>query len=248
MMAIILLTFAGCQQSKEDAPVAKPSVSGKAQTQEPSEEDATPTTKVHMQDHFSKADEIKAALIAGNLEAAREPARWMAEHQHEVDHPDAWKPHIQSMRDAAQKIGAAADLSAASQSFVSMGEACAACHTAIAGPKLEPSAPPATAQGSGTKAHMQMHQWALDQMWLGLIGPSRPVWIAGAEALAAAPLVPEQLVEGQTPIPEIQALAARVHELGNQARDAPETTGIPGMIYGQLLVDCETCHAALRPK
>lgn len=248
MTVIAVLTLAGCQRAKEESPAGKPPVETKAPGPAPEQEGATPTTATHMKEHFDKANEIKAALIAGDLEAARAPARWMAEHQQEADYPDTWQPHVQSMRDAAQKIVAAKDLPAASQAFVSMGETCAACHVALGGPKLEPSAPPAATQGSGTKPHMARHQWALDQMWLGLIGPSRPVWIAGAEALAEAPLVPEQFVEGQTLSPELQALAAHVHELGNKARDVSGTSGIPGMIYGELLVGCETCHAALRPK
>lgn len=250
LLVTALLSTACPQAKREDTDTsAKPAAGGesKAPASEPAEgEAATPTTRAHMQDHFSKAEEIKAALIAGNLEQAREPAKWMAEHQHEVDHPDAWKPYIDRMREAAQGIGGAEDLASASASFVSMGEVCAACHTEIGGPKPSPTTPPAAAEGSGTKAHMAKHQWAMDQLWLGLVAPSKDVWIAGAEALADAPLTPEQLAEGQTLAPEITALTDRVHDLGNQARDIPEGSGIPGRIYGELLTTCETCHAALR--
>src|SRR5690606_9988665 len=125
---------------------------------------AKPSTKAHMQDHFSKAAEIKAALIAGNLEQAREPARWMAEHQADVEHPDAWKPYVQSMREAAQRIGGTEDLAAATQAFVDLAEVCAQCHTALGGPKIDVGEPPRPADPSDVAAHMARHQWALDAM------------------------------------------------------------------------------------
>jgi hypothetical protein len=93
---------------------------------------------------------------------------------------------------------------------------------------------------------MARHHWALDAMWQGLIGPSKEAWIIGAEALAEAPLIPEVLAPGQSVPTEIGQLAARVHTLGNEARDVSDASGIPGQIYGELLTTCETCHAALR--
>lgn len=212
------------------------------------DEGETPTTQAHMQDHFSKAAEIKAALIAGDLEKAREPAKWMAEHQADVEHPDTWKPHVAAMREAAQGIGGAADLSAATQHFVTLAQTCAACHTAVGGPKIDVGQPPAADASGSAAAHMARHQWALDAMWQGLIGPSKEAWIAGAEVLAEAPLAPEELAPGQSVSEDITALAARVHTLGNEARDVPDVSMIPGQVYGELLTTCETCHAALRSK
>lgn len=210
------------------------------------EEGVTPTTKTQMQDHFGKAAEIKAALIAGDLEKARKSAKWMAEHQAEVEHPEAWTPHVAAMRDAAQAIAGAEDLATATQSFVNLARACAQCHTELGGPKVDVGEPP-TVDASGTvAAHMARHQWALDAMWQGLIGPSKQAWIIGAEVLAEAPLAPEQLAPDQSVPKETADLAARVHTLGNEARNVADVSMIPGQIYGELLTTCETCHAALR--
>ncbi|PRQ03990.1 hypothetical protein ENSA5_11730 [Enhygromyxa salina] len=230
-------TEAGKTEAGKPAEAVKPSADGLA--------GETPTTKAHMQDHFSKAAEIKAALIAGDLEQAREPAGWMAEHQADVEHPDAWKPHVTNMREAARVIGGAEDLTTATQAFVTLAQVCAACHTAIGGPKVDVGEPPA-AGASGSAAHMARHQWALDAMYQGLIGPSKAAWVIGAEALAEAPLAPTELAPGQSIPVQITELAARVHALGNEARDVPDVAMIPGRIYGELLTTCETCHAALR--
>jgi hypothetical protein len=152
------------------------------------------------------------------------------------------------MREAAQGIGGAEDLSAATAPFVALAEACAGCHSALGGPKVEVGEPPAISESSPLAARMAVHQWALAAMWQGLTGPSKEAWIAGAEALAAAPLTPEQLAPDQSVPKEITALATRVHTLGNEARNVEDASGIPGKIYGELLTTCESCHAALRSK
>ncbi|NVB37721.1 hypothetical protein G6O69_07740 [Pseudenhygromyxa sp. WMMC2535] len=206
----------------------------------------SPTTAAHMKDHFAKAEEIKLALIAGDLEKAREPAKWMAEHQAEVEHPEAWKPHVAKMREAAQALGSAEDVAKAAGSFVVMAQSCAACHTAIGGPEIDVGEPPAGDASGDVKAHMATHQWAVDALWQGLMGPSKEAWVAGAEALAQEPLGPKNLAPGQSVPKEIEALATRVHALGSDARDVPDASAIPGEVYGELLTTCATCHEALK--
>ncbi|MFO7565227.1 MAG: hypothetical protein R6X02_21465 [Enhygromyxa sp.] len=249
-LPLLAVMLAACPTKQNgDKPDTGEAIEVGPQTRPPGtadEEGETPSTRAHMQDHFSKADEIKAALIAGKLEQAREPARWMAEHQADVDHPDAWKPYVQSMREAAQRIGGAKDLAAATRAFVELAEVCAACHTALGGPKIDVGEPPKPSESDDLAAHMARHQWALDAMWQGLMGPSKDAWIVGAEALAEAPLAPGALAPDQSVPKEIEQLAARVHALGNEARDVPDVSGIPGRVYAELLTTCETCHAALR--
>lgn len=245
LLAIAMFTCVGCPQRNEQ-PAAEPLQPKTAETPTPALETATPTD-VHMGEHFAKTDEIRTALIAGRLEDARPLARWIAEHQQEIEHPAASEPYIQRMRLVARDIASAQDLTAATKSFVTLAEACADCHEFVGGVEWQPSPPPGTGAAEGTRAHMARHQWALDQMWVGLIAPSRSAWIAGAEVLAEAPLAPEQLAPNQTLSPEFTALADRVHELGNLARDVPDSAGMPSVIYGELLTTCETCHASLRP-
>ncbi len=255
LMAVLL---AACPAKQADGPRAndagksaaptKPEVEG-PQSKSPVTADGTnesPTIKAHMQEHFSKAAEIKAALIAGDLDKVREPAKWMAEHHADVDHPEPWKPHVEAMREAARGVAGAEELGAATESFVKMAQACAQCHLAVGGPKVEVGEPPAAGASGDAAAHMARHHWALDAMYQGLSGPSKEAWILGAETLAEAPLTPEELAPGQTLSKELEELAARVHTLGNEARDVADVSMIPGRIYGELLTTCETCHAALR--
>jgi mono/diheme cytochrome c family protein len=248
LLSVALLAACPAKQAPEDAKSDAKSEAGPESkpTGTADDEGETPTTKTHMQDHFSKADDIKAALIAGDLDKAREPAKWMAEHQADVDHPEAWKPHVESMRAAAQTIGGAEDLATASAAFVELAQACAQCHTAVGGPTVEVGEPPKSDASADVAAHMARHQWALEAMWKGLIGPSKDAWVAGAEVLAEAPLAPEALAPGQSVPESVTELAARVHTLGNEARDVADASGIPGQVYAELLSNCETCHSALR--
>ena len=41
----------------------------------------TETTADHMEKHFDEVDAVKTAIIAGDVEAAREPAQWLASHE-----------------------------------------------------------------------------------------------------------------------------------------------------------------------
>jgi hypothetical protein len=188
---------------------------------------------------------MKAAIIAGKVDGLREPGRWLADHPATTEIPDAWKPHLDGFREVTQAAASAEDIDAAAGSFVAVGNACAACHSAVGGPKFELGEPPG--EQSGTAGHMARHQWAADRLWEGLITPSEELWIAGAEALADAPLHPTQLAENQTVPPEIEKLAKQVHEIGAKARDV-KSSGIQGMYYGQLLATCAACHQQLDAK
>ncbi|PRQ04725.1 hypothetical protein ENSA5_04900 [Enhygromyxa salina] len=212
------------------------------------EGDERPAPKVHTQDHFTVAEEIRLALISGNVDAALAPAAWMAEHYAELEYPEPWRPYVEHMHDSADKIGSGVELAVASAALVEVGQACAACHVAVDGPEIEVDEPP-SADAAGDTGDTDVvtvdHGWAIDTMWTGLTGPSRTAWITGAEALAVAPLVPEEIRGGRSARAEIEELAMRVHEIGDQARQSLVVSGIPGQLFGELLTTCEACHAAL---
>jgi hypothetical protein len=93
---------------------------------------------------------------------------------------------------------------------------------------------------------MLRHQWAAEQMWDGLIGPSEARWNDGIAELAEAPLVQDEILANATPTPAIAELAADVHALGDEGRKAT-TWEQRAAIYGRLLGTCAACHAAIRP-
>ena len=84
----------------------------------------------HMHLHARHLDGLNTALAAGDLEAAQTPAYWLLRHEGVTGHPDAWQPHINSMRDAARAVTEAGDIEAAHVAAQGIAEGCHGCHVA----------------------------------------------------------------------------------------------------------------------
>jgi cytochrome c553 len=192
----------------------------------------------HMAFHSNEIHLVRNAIIDGDLEAVREPARaiWL-----QSDHPDLPRgvdSPIHDVRRAAHRTAASRTLEEAAEATAEMGSACARCHRAAdGGPTLEPQFPPT---GTSVAARMLRHQWAADRMWDGLIGDDADVWMAGASALSDAQLVPEGWE-----YPELVELARQVHDLGAEGRKLWDINARAG-VYGRLLTTCSSCHHAIR--
>jgi hypothetical protein len=198
---------------------------------------AKPTLWAHMAEHFSRTASVKKAVIAGDLQASKEDAEWMAKHDFSV--PDSWRPHVQAMQAAAQRVVDATDTATAARATADMGQVCGSCHRTHGGPKFEVGSPPA--EGSGAATQMLRHQWAADRMWEGLIGPSEAAWVKGSEALGGAILIKKGL-EKSVP-PEVESLARKIHDLGEKSRSA--APGDRAALYGEFLGTCAECHSKL---
>ena len=201
----------------------------------PDPETAAPS---HMFAHFMQVGVIQSAIVNGDVDATRRPARWLASHK-ETQFPADAQPAIEQMRAEARVMLAQNELTDVARSLARMGVACGTCHQITnGGPDIKLSeAPPLT---NASDQHMQRHVWALDRMWDGLIGPSDAAWRAGAGALGNAPL---QFSAGQQS-EQANQLAAKVHELAQSAHDAA-TEKERADVYGQLLQTCALCHEAL---
>lgn len=188
--------------------------------------------------HFQQVGDIHTAVILGDVGATRAPARALANARHEygAEAGDSWD----LMQAEARVIQAQTQISDIALSVARMGLACGACHLALdEGPVMRPGeAPPRSRSPS---AHMEQHQWALDRLWEGLVGPSEAAWAAGGGALAieALNLGPP----GNRP-PETDRLAAQIHDLGEEARSTSDWKDRAD-IYGRLLQSCARCHELL---
>ncbi len=88
---------------------------------------------------------------------------------------------------------------------------------------------------------MQLHQWATERLYQGLISANDSAWQAGADALVTAPLHIKEITTYVELPEDLHGLAKTVHDLGTQAR----TTTAPDVrarIYGELLASCAACH------
>jgi cytochrome c553 len=190
-----------------------------------------------MQEHFAKVREVEEAIIRGDIEAAKTPALWIADHQTAAGFPPHTERPLQDMKAAARSVAATEDINNAAQAAANLVGACGSCHSAA---KVEPKMPPppertATAERA---RHMLEHQMAVDLMYRGLIVPVSGDWKKGAEALKASPLRDKNLKDIEK---EAVAAEARIHELAERALAAPDKSTRVA-IYGEVIGSCASCH------
>ncbi len=236
---------------------------GEEQTQRATRYESEPATTpqaaaAHMGEYFEHVNAAQVAIIRGDLDGVREPAVWIAEHesiaglalpieQWSSDTPEGWEAHDPEIRAAARRMAEAQTFEEAAAASSMMVKECGSCHQKVgAEPRVRElgaiGVPPS--ESLAAVAHMLRHQWAVHQMWIGMINPSDEAWREGAEVLADAPLEPQHLTEGAESTERVRELAERIHELGAQALE-PRVWTIRAEIYGELLASCGDCHKLL---
>jgi hypothetical protein len=195
------------------------------------------STAAHMPEHFTKIRELEEAIIRGDLESAKAPAQWIAEHPGATGLPAGTENYVTDMRNAAQAVAVSTEMGHAAVAAAKAVATCGACHQAANVVATLPETS-AVADLAGTAGHMHGHQEAIDLLYRGLAAPSDELWKKGAEALKGSPLAEKDLAKVTK---EIQVFEARVHELAGRALDAPDT-GAKVAVYGEIIGGCATCH------
>jgi hypothetical protein len=249
-LVLVFVVAAGCSKSEP--------TSASEQTSPPAAATPSPTTpretishprssrpsRELMQDHFTAVVLVRDALIAGNLELAKWNGSFLA--QREPDPAVAsWSMYVDHLRERAAELADAPTLAAAAAASAGLALECGRCHAANAATPTFPTVDRRIA-ASGTRPHMLRHQWAAEQMWDGMIGPSEARWNDGVAELAEAPLGQDEIFANATAAPAIAELAADVHALGEEGRGA-KTWDDRAAVYGRLLATCAACHAAIPP-
>ena len=194
----------------------------------------------HMTDHFYRVSELQRAVLNGDLDAARDPAAWLADHPTSAAVPAEWTEFLRPFRSAANRVLEARDVQAAATATAQVAGACGSCHESL-GAEVGFAVDSAPVEGAEVVPHMQRHAWASGRMWEGLHGPSVVVWQEGAKVLREEPLAPAELDAPIEVLSEVSELEKRVHDLGAQALEA-DTQGRRAEIYGQFLGTCVRCH------
>ena len=195
-------------------------------------------TAARMAGHFGKVRELEEAVIRGDLESAKAAAQWIADHQEAASLPAGTESYVTTTRNAARAVAASASLGNAGVAAAFAVAACGECHAAA---KVTPKMPEVIAPPTlpGTAAHMLAHQYAVDLMYRGMVGPSEALWKQGAEALKGSALRDKDLTKVSK---EIVASETRVHELAGRAAQAADA-GSRIAVYGELIGGCASCHA-----
>lgn len=244
MGAAIGLMGTACTQSESPATTQ---AEQKAEAAEVAEKKATMSDKElrqHMQKHFVKADELKNAVIAGDVAQTKITAMWFAEHNPHAGLPAKYAVHASKLISVASKLSKATGPSDSAHRAADLATVCAQCHLERGKPIQFGSDPEPVAGEDLAKSHMGRHAWAVTRMWDGLIGGSPKVYAAGAQALADLPLLAMSLRKNK------QLSAAADHFIGNLSTEAEralkaDTLESRAAVLGDVLSSCGNCHQML---
>jgi len=194
----------------------------------------------HMHEHLARVTSMQEAVIRGDMEAAVEPARWIADHQETAGLPAGTESVVADMKKAAAVVAEAKDLKNAATATAMTISYCGTCHAAAKiTPVMAEMAKPAAA--GPMAAHMLEHHWATDLMYQGLVIPSEDRWQKGLAAMQVSPLAEKDLPKDAKLTKEIAALEKRVHEMAAKAKTATDL-GTKVAFYGEYLGGCAGCH------
>lgn len=199
-----------------------------------------------MHEHLDRMATIKSMIIRGNLDGVREPAMWLADHETASGLPENFEPYVDLMRQYARDVNNAPDLKSAAISVSQIAKTCSNCHL-VNEVQIEFGYDQVPAEWSDTVSHMQRHQWAVDRLWDGLIGPSENAWNRGLNMLVDVPLHADDVTDEELADVDTAALdriTRRIHDLAGVGTIAT-TPAARSELYGEMLGLCAECHTRL---
>ena len=196
---------------------------------------ATHDLRESMWAHFEAAAELQRAVAQGRLIDARELGGWLATKA---------QPKTAELVAVARAVQAAPDLPTVAALSGKLAGACASCH-------VERGATPSFAFGiappdaPGLEAQMHRHQWAAARLWEGVIGPSDEAWLAGARVMLTA-TIDLSATTNAKPNADVAGYAETLRAQATRAIDLYDRTA-RSELYSEMLHNCTSCHAIVRP-
>jgi len=189
---------------------------------------------------------VRDAVIRGDLPAVRRGAFQLAGLDIFTPGPPDYEERAVDFRHTASSIAAAEDIRTAAHDVGQLAKACSGCHARLNGPtRVNVHAAP-FAKDDGPRGRMNLHAWAMNELWNGMIGNSEPPWRAGAATLADTDSGTLDLAPDKTPTASpIHPLAKSVRDLGQRAVLTSDPD-VRASIYGELLATCASCHRRTR--
>jgi cytochrome c553 len=189
-----------------------------------------------------QADTIRRAIVAGDLERARDAGRSLVARLPLTGLPARLDSHQAALRSAAAAVVQAPDLAAAAAASSELGLACGACHGSM---KLQ--GPPAGDMPNGDEweAAMARHAWAADEMWTAIVWMAPDRFARAVESWNATPLVRPHTHDEKRFTSEALALEDRVHDLAERAAATPNAHE-RAALYGSVIATCSECHGLVR--
>lgn len=200
-----------------------------------------------MWQHYQRVEEIRDAVVMGNLDMARDDAQRLIDHELAPDLPPGSERVAAQMRGYAMEVADADSMEGAAVATANMVRTCGQCHQTYGrGPEFGVTTASLEDVGDDVP-EMARHQWAFDRMWDGLVVPSDSSWIAGARTWFTSSMLPGQLRGRNDLGGELHGLEARLHYLGRQAVEE-ETPRGRAALYGEMMAACARCHVQIRAR
>ncbi len=190
---------------------------------------------VHADERPRLLVEARDAVIAGDLAAARTAGAALA---WEIDRKGRARYHQDDapIVAAATRVADSTNLDAAARGVADVVVACAACHEARGGLVVpEPELPP---EGDALRVEMERHAGAMDELWAGLVTPSRPALQTAAELFASSTLAPPGPLREHA-----RAADERVNRAAKVLAKVPEGEE-RAAAFADLMLACAACHVA----
>ncbi len=192
----------------------------------------------HMHENFKLIDQIRTAVVGGELKEAKTRATELGDNLLKSEYPQEWMPHLQRVREVVSATKGANDLASAAIHAARAGSACGRCHAALGADGLPESHQPLELSSLPLAEFMNRHSWAAERLWEGLVGPSDELWKLGSKTLAeTAQLATDNMS------PEMQTLAYSLSEISERSSIVVRVEEREE-VYGELLSTCAACHRA----
>jgi cytochrome c553 len=231
----VMLSLLSCKTTGPNGPDRTPEASAPT----PASLQQKPTLQSSMKDHDKRGAAMRDAVARGDLDGTRREAHFLVDLRLDREVDPTWRQKLDSLNAAAARVVNSTDLTEASRGLGAVAKTCGDCHAMIG--KRDAVTVEPVPDDSGVRPRMLKHQWAIAQLWNGLVVPSDEAWRAGANALADAPLSPALLTPGKTPVPKVGVLTSSVHDMGRKAQTLGDAQA-RAAILGDLMATCAACH------
>lgn len=181
----------------------------------------------HMQEHFVRVDQVKTAVVEGDLDEARRHAQWLAEHEAHSELPQGWEPFLAEMQNQAKAVMEAEEVSKMSAATAALAGTCGSCHAGLeASVRLgAPKAP---------EDPVKLHAWASYRLWDAVVSRSEDLWKEGSKALSKA-----SLGDGPALKSHLKTAEAAVSRIQTAEDPSAQVQAL-----GEYLGTCQGCHQA----
>lgn len=197
-----------------------------------------------MGEHATLGVQARAAIEEGRLADARVAGAELATRLRKVELPAKLSTHRDAAALAADRLTTAIDAEVAGEALGELSAQCGMCHLAR-GAEVGIPAVAAPVQDGSLPRQMQLHRWASQEIWAGLVTADPPRIKLASEQLATTPLLPTGATEDSPQVPpEAAILEVQVHDAAASAARATDPLA-QGRALGRMLAACASCHHRL---